>query len=113
MRSFSSWRWHLDKVFVKINGETHYLWRAGDLLSPEREPREVLDKIKADIGNYAFQAQFQQNPSEAENEFFTMDDLHLVDTLPDGSHFTCRVQSWDTAAKDGPRCDCSVGLTFG
>ena len=24
------WRWHLDEVFVRINGETHYLWRAVD-----------------------------------------------------------------------------------
>jgi len=24
------WRWHLDEVFVKINGELHYLWRAVD-----------------------------------------------------------------------------------
>jgi len=24
------WRWHLDEMFVKINGETHYLWRAVD-----------------------------------------------------------------------------------
>ena len=29
-RSFSHWRWHLDEVFVRINGETHYLWRAVD-----------------------------------------------------------------------------------
>lgn len=29
MRS-SHWRWHLDEVFVKINGELHYLWRAVD-----------------------------------------------------------------------------------
>lgn len=29
MRS-SHWRWHLDEVFVKINGERHYLWRAVD-----------------------------------------------------------------------------------
>ena len=29
MRS-SNWRWHLDEVFVKINGELHYLWRAVD-----------------------------------------------------------------------------------
>ncbi len=28
--SFSQWRWHLDEVFVRINGETHYLWRAVD-----------------------------------------------------------------------------------
>jgi putative transposase len=30
MRSGPHWRWHLDEVFVKINGETHYLWRAVD-----------------------------------------------------------------------------------
>ena len=29
-RSFSQWRWHLDEVFVRINGETYYLWRAVD-----------------------------------------------------------------------------------
>ena len=28
MRSFRHWKWHLDEVFVKINGERHYLWRA-------------------------------------------------------------------------------------
>ena len=26
----SRWQWHLDEVFVKINGERHYLWRAVD-----------------------------------------------------------------------------------
>jgi putative transposase len=30
MRSRSNWQWHLDEVFMKINGETHYLWRAVD-----------------------------------------------------------------------------------
>jgi putative transposase len=29
-QSYSRWRWHLDEVFVRINGETHYLWRAVD-----------------------------------------------------------------------------------
>ena len=29
-RSYSNWQWHLDEVFVKINGERHYLWRAVD-----------------------------------------------------------------------------------
>ena len=28
--NYSGWKWHLDEVFVKINGETHYLWRAVD-----------------------------------------------------------------------------------
>jgi putative transposase len=30
MRQVSRWRWHLDEMYVKINGETHYLWRAVD-----------------------------------------------------------------------------------
>ena len=30
LRAVPQWRWHLDEVFVKINGETHYLWRAVD-----------------------------------------------------------------------------------
>ncbi len=30
MRGHSNWQWHLDEVFVKINGDTHYLWRAID-----------------------------------------------------------------------------------
>jgi transposase-like protein len=33
-------KWHLDAVFVKVNGTTHYLWRAvdqdGDVLEIER-----------------------------------------------------------------------------
>ena len=28
--SYSNWRWHLDEVFVRLNGEIHYLWRAVD-----------------------------------------------------------------------------------
>ena len=37
MRHHSNWNWHLDKMFVKVNGERHYLWRAVD------HEREVLE----------------------------------------------------------------------
>ncbi|MEM9310063.1 MAG: DDE-type integrase/transposase/recombinase [Pseudomonadota bacterium] len=30
MRGFCQWHWHLDEMFVKINGDTHHLWRAAD-----------------------------------------------------------------------------------
>ena len=30
MRAHTQWRWHLDEVYVKINGEIHFLWRAVD-----------------------------------------------------------------------------------
>jgi putative transposase len=44
-RSFSNWRWHLDEVFVKINGELHYLWRAVD---HEGEVLEVIATKRRD-----------------------------------------------------------------
>jgi putative transposase len=43
--SYSQWRWHLDEVFVRINGETHYLWRAVD---HEGEVLEVLATKRRD-----------------------------------------------------------------
>lgn len=30
MRGIRHWHWHVDEVFVKVNGERHYLWRAID-----------------------------------------------------------------------------------
>lgn len=30
LREHTQWKWHLDEVFVKINGVRHYLWRAAD-----------------------------------------------------------------------------------
>ena len=39
MRAHSNWKWHLGEMFVKINGETHYLWRAVD------HEGEVLESV--------------------------------------------------------------------
>ena len=39
MRACRQWRWHLDEIYVKINGVTHYLWRAVD------HEGEVLESI--------------------------------------------------------------------
>ena len=30
MRGFRQWRWHLDEMYVKLNGQIVYLWRAVD-----------------------------------------------------------------------------------
>ena len=30
MRGFRQWRWHVDEMYVKLNGEMVYLWRAVD-----------------------------------------------------------------------------------
>ena len=60
MRGFRQWRWHLDEVFVKINGETHYLWRAVDqegevlesYVTKKRDKKAALKFMKRALKNY-------------------------------------------------------------
>jgi putative transposase len=50
----SRWRWHLDEVFVRINGVQHYLWRAVDrdgevleaFVSKTRDKKAALKFLK-------------------------------------------------------------------
>ena len=59
-RNCSNWRWHLDEVFVRINGETHYLWRAvdheGEVLevyaTKRRDHRAALEFLKRAMKRY-------------------------------------------------------------
>jgi putative transposase len=30
IHAYSNWKWHLDEVLVKTNGQTHHLWKAVD-----------------------------------------------------------------------------------
>jgi len=48
--NYSGWRWHLDEVFVKINGETHFLWRAVDHEGEVLEALVFLKKIMKRYG---------------------------------------------------------------
>jgi putative transposase len=45
MRGYPQWRWRLDEVFVKINGNLYSLWRAVD---HEREVLEAVVTAKRD-----------------------------------------------------------------
>jgi putative transposase len=59
-RSASNWRWHLDEVFVRINGKMHYLWRAvdheGEVLevfaTERRDRRAALKFLKRAMKRY-------------------------------------------------------------
>lgn len=96
-----------------LYGRRTYVRTVGDILNPEREPKEVLDKIREEMGDHAFSAQYLQDPRPGQSLFLTMNDLATVSELPPLECFTRWTQSWDTAAKDGPRSCFSVGLTFG
>jgi putative transposase len=59
-RSYSNWRWHLDEVFVWVNGKMHYLWRAvgheGEVLevfaTKGRDRRAALTFLKRAMKRY-------------------------------------------------------------
>ena len=54
MQSLPHWRWHLNEVFLKINGVTHYLWRAVDhdgevlkaLVTKRRDRKAALKSLR-------------------------------------------------------------------
>ncbi len=60
VNNHSNWQWHLDEVFVKINGENHYLWRAVDhegevleaFVSKCRDQKAALDFLKKIMKKY-------------------------------------------------------------
>ena len=47
MRAYTHWRWHLDEVYVRINGEMRYLWRAVDHEGEVLESFVTLTRDKA------------------------------------------------------------------
>ena len=60
MQACSHWRWHLDEVFVGINGETLYLWRAVDhegevlesFVTKRRDRRAALKFLRKTMKRY-------------------------------------------------------------
>ena len=56
----SNWKWHLDEVFMKINGERHYLWRAVDhegevlesYVTKKRDKKAALKFMKKAMQRY-------------------------------------------------------------
>lgn len=64
LRAFSRWQWHVDEVFMKINGERHNLWRAVDhegevlesVVTKQRNKRSALKILRKLIRRYGRQA---------------------------------------------------------
>ncbi len=60
LRTYSIWQWYLDEVFVKINGETHHLWRAVDhegevlesYVTKHRNRKAALKLLKKTMKHY-------------------------------------------------------------
>ena len=84
--------------------------RIGDILHPERESKEALDRIKAEIGSLMFSAQYQQRPIPLEGNLIRRDWFRYYDALPEPRRRI--VQSWDIAMTTGDTNDYSVCTTW-
>jgi predicted phage terminase large subunit-like protein len=54
----------------------------GELLDPVRFPRETVEKLKRDMGSYAFSGQYQQRPAPRDGGYFQSEWLIPVDAMP-------------------------------
>jgi predicted phage terminase large subunit-like protein len=84
----------------------------GELLAPSREGYDTLQKIKTDIGVASFTTQYQQDPASAGSAMLDFSKVTVLEKGVPELRSLRTVQAWDTAIKDGPNCDYSVGMTF-
>ena len=81
-----------------------------DILWPEMFSRDTLKRRKAQLGNNAFEAQFQQEPVVDGGGVWNIKDFKFMPKLPSREMQT--IISWDTAFKDGEENDYSVGTVW-
>src|SRR5438034_6681360 len=67
---------------IPLGPGRYHLRRVGDLLHPEREPREVLDEFKRSMGSLDFAAQYQQEPVAEGGNLIKWDWFQFYDKPP-------------------------------
>jgi predicted phage terminase large subunit-like protein len=110
---------HLDLPAIAMEpeeiplGDGHvYRRRPDEVLQPEHEPLEVLDRIKAEIGSLNFSAQYQQRPVPVEGNLIKWKWFQVYANRPAHNADGRIIQSWDTALKVGDQTDYSVCTTW-
>lgn len=86
----------------------------GELLWPERFPRETVERDKSILGPYAVAGQYAQRPTQRGGSTFKKDDFEIIDAVPHG--YWEWVRGWDLAGSDGaknPGAAYTVGVKLG
>jgi predicted phage terminase large subunit-like protein len=97
---------------IPLSAERTFRRQSGEALSPEREPLDVLDALKLQIGSDAFSAQYQQAPAPPGGAMVKRHWIKRYSELPPAADHLMTLQSWDTASKGGPDNDWSVCTTW-
>ena len=86
---------------------------AGVALHQEREPLEVLQRIRETLGEYNFAGQYQQAPAPLGGGMVKSEWFKIYTPADKPSEFELIFQSWDTANKPTELSDYSVCTTWG
>lgn len=83
----------------------------GELLFPDRFPREIVERDKLSLGSVGHAGQNQQRPAPREGGMFKRSYFKIVNAIPDGTLF---VRGWDLAATDDdPTSARTAGVKIG
>jgi predicted phage terminase large subunit-like protein len=97
---------------VRVGEKRLHQRQPGEVLHPERESVETLERLRQELGPDVFAAQYQQRPVAAGGQMIKRDWLQYYDQAPERDYAAAVIQSWDTAAKDGPNNSWSVCTTW-
>lgn len=100
-------------VFSDCRGDHVFQREAGDLLNPNRDTQRGVDELRAEIGAYTFESQYQQNPQPKGGNIIKREWLRYYDPDRLPAKFDRIILSWDTASKAHELADYSVCTIWG
>lgn len=99
--------------YTTLRGKQVHVRQAGEPLHPERESLETLQALRADLGEWMFETQYQQSPYPRGGTMVKDTWLMRYDPAQPPDRFDKTILSWDTANKPTELSDYSVGTVWG
>jgi len=94
-------------------GNAQYKRKKGELLHFVRDNKETIARLRHDLGEYAFNAQYQQSPVHLQSQFIKREWLHYYQEHTIKQKEMTIYQSWDCAIKAKESHDYTVCCTIG
>jgi predicted phage terminase large subunit-like protein len=100
------------KMVIPLMYGRTFTRETGHVLNPELEPLNKLEELRSAMGEYNFQAQYQQSPAPIQGNLFKVQCFVTCDTMPIVGRGDMVVQSWDPALSEKENSDYTVGVTL-